>query len=380
LSTLGFAEWWIGEGGKFHVIGMEPESLQLELLNHPAPDFQGNVHCYGYQSTHPYPNPFNMPQDLDTGILNDPARAPVQATHQETYVPKPPAAPRKSTHGDTPTPKHARCAKRTFPPGAYRIWKEMSVQVPQSIAKTHSAKHLIFGRAAFYTIDLRLLSDVYLTALELVTWFPEHMIYWPDFVYRLGGAGWSPSDMIKYSYIVHGMNATSSVDIQQMAERDRSRLSHYRTCLGLARKDAPILHPYADFTCTNWQLPQIDKRITPGHIQNTFIDYYLSDVSEGIPLDMFPTGHNAGPLTAALELVRNHPDDPVYQSLKLSGVSQFVKNTSLFRTAEEAGLQTSPPLGVPHADYTASRLASAFVHLPQYHVSIVESYRRNTRT
>jgi hypothetical protein len=380
LPILGFAEWWIIQGGKFHMIGMKQASLQPQPLNGPAPEFQGSVHPYSSQSTPSDSTSLNMVQNVDTEMLSDPALTNVQVVQQKAHTPNPRAAARDRDFGGPSTTKLGHYTNRTFPPGAFRIWEEIGVKLPPHVARTHSAEHPIFGRAAFYTVDLRLLGDLYVTALELLTWFPEHMVYWPDFVYRFAGAGWIHSDMIKYYYIVHGMDSMSGLDIQRMAERDRSRLNHYRARLGLTQQDAPILHPYTDFTCSNWQLPQADKRIMRGlKFQNTFIDYYVSDIGDGIPPAMFPTGENAGPLTAALEIVRDNPDDPVCQSLKLSGVSQFVKDMGLFRTAEQAGLQTSPPPGVRHADSTASYVASAFIRQPQYNLSISSTYRRIAR-
>ncbi|KAL1608020.1 hypothetical protein SLS60_002959 [Paraconiothyrium brasiliense] len=382
VTRRDFPEWWISSGGKFHMVGMDEGfgnqvALQDAELNHHTPinvtaQISANVNVYAPLNTNS-----GMPQNAGHVA---PPNAP--AVYQGNSASSGASHPVRKLSGFA-TPKPGLYQFRALPAGALRIWREIGADVPVSVTLSHRSEHPVYTHAPFYTVDLRLLGDVYITAHELLTWFPDHLVYWPDCVRRLGGAGWTNSDMVKFIYVVRGMTSSASKEDALIAERDISRIGHYRGDLGLTQshqaKNGTVPQPYADLTCANFQDPRRHGHMQGGDMAS-LIDYYVSDLVDGVVPTMYPTGANASALTDVIQLVKDFPDYAECRALKLSGVSAFAKQMGLFRTAAEAGLQTSMHSGATHADSTALAAAAALVRRPEYEVAISGRYSRKART
>ncbi|KAJ4353598.1 uncharacterized protein N0V89_005328 [Didymosphaeria variabile] len=363
----GFAEWWITSGGKFHMLAMNHEFSHMPINFNFQMSTNVNVHA---------PLNINIGMPQNTSHVAPPN---VPAAYQQNSASGGPSESAKNT-SRIATPKPGLYQDRALPAGALRIWSEIGAQLPQV---SHRSEHPIYSHAPFYTVDLRLLGDVYITAHELLTWFPDHLGYWPDLIHRLAGGGWTDTDMIKFVYVVRGMTSSTSKEDARMAERDRSRIGHYRGDLGVTQTrqgtSKVVPRPYADLTCANWQDPRRATKIRGGDIEG-HIDYYVSDLADGVLPAMYPTGVNAGALTDVIRLVKDFPNDAECQALKLSGVSEFAKQMGLFQTVADAGLPNSVQPGGAHADSTALAAAAALVRRPGYEVSITGTYGHKPRT
>jgi hypothetical protein len=55
-----------------------------------------------------------------------------------------------------------------------------------------------------FTVDLRFLGDIEVSAEELLMFFPDHL-KWNDMIFRLAQNGWMPTDIARYINFTHGL-------------------------------------------------------------------------------------------------------------------------------------------------------------------------------
>lgn len=358
-SSKGFGDWWMSQGGKFHMLRTRPNipadqnEQQTETDSHMTADF--------HIDTPPHAD-LQDPFNAEFGLQHDPlyyAQPGSEYMLQDYKQNKPGGGTAKKSPKKTPDRHNVGVYQsRAFSVGTVRIWRENGIEIPPLRAKQHAFEHSVFSHAPFFTVDLRLLGDVYVTTHELLTWFPDSVAYWPDCADRFNRSLWAVSDMTKSMYIVRGLRNFGDVEFARMVERDRSRFGHYRARLGLNAGHSTASLPYADMTCANWQVPTTTRW---NNSMGRMIDYYVSDLCDGVLHNMYPVNENAGPLTDVIRLVRDAPNDHEWKNLKLSGVSEFAKNMGLFRTADQAGLPTNMLSTAPHADLAAAITAKALL-------------------
>lgn len=303
-TPVSFAEWWLSVGGRFFVqnlgngnslaVHYMPVGFDIEMENDV--DMDASV-------------------DHDAEVPPNPEQVVVQAAHQQDVASNKSQGIFSGRYG---LYKH-----HSFSTGVTRIWSEMGIVLPAAAVKEHMSYHPVYTLAPVFSVDLRLLGDVYVTDTELLTWFPDHLVFWPDCLDRLSGARWTVSGMLQVFYKAHGIDTTSGVDKETFI-RDRSRVCHQ-----LKRLGRPVPEPYTDLTFASWREPRECEMVRYNSIQQ-LTDYYVSDLADGVSLEKFPSGGNAGPLTTAIRITRDHPDDAEAQGLKLSGVSAFLKKHGLF--------------------------------------------------
>ncbi|KAK3201187.1 hypothetical protein GRF29_185g51929 [Pseudopithomyces chartarum] len=244
---------------------------------------------------------------------------------------------------DKATPKiHQGLLRRrtAHAPGAIRMWNTNSIMPPRGVAHIHP----IFSSAPPAAVDLRMLEDVYITARELMIWFPDHICKWSDCAERLAGAGWSSVVFYKFIYYVRGQLLEGQQPAPAATHRlIRNDLCRFNRFYRWVNPD-PNSPPYQDLTCGNWKVPPCG-RVT--HPADDLMDYYVSDLAYGVSRDKFPTGVDAGPLTAVIQHVLDNANHPHSQMLRLSDVAAFAKHIDVFRSGEQAGV-TGP--GETHVD------------------------------
>jgi hypothetical protein len=155
-------------------------------------------------------------------------------------------------------------------------------------------------------VNIRLLGDIEISAKELLTFFPDHLL-WHDAVYRLRQNGWTHNDMAEYINYVRDLKPLYNVN-------------HYTTNHQVQHADEVILlrehsntasrpaFRTTNFTTKGW-VPREKK--TP---RDT--DYHLVDLADGVV--EYPEGDGARLLTRAIKLAIARQDSDV----RLSGIEQ----------------------------------------------------------
>ncbi|KAF2450993.1 hypothetical protein P171DRAFT_480041 [Karstenula rhodostoma CBS 690.94] len=327
---MGFAEWWLSVGGRFWVRGLDKDG------NPPAcPDMPVDLNVQMEDDVN-----MDTPLDLDVEVPQNSAQVDVQAAHQQNAAPYSSRTAASAKHLRSISGRYGLYMHHTFSTGSLRMWSEMGIELPATVAQQHISYHPIFSFAPVYNVDLRLLGDIPVTDVELLTFFPDHLVFWPDMIYRLCSAGWQTAGMLRVMYAARGVNTYSAEDKGVMA-RDNSRVGHSRRILGVKVEEEPRLEPYTDLAMANWREPRKGDVMKYTCLRK-LTDYYVSDLADGVLPYMFPDGENGGPLTGAIRITRTHPDDAEVKALKLSGVSAFLKKHSLYPAAVSAGPQNPP--------------------------------------
>jgi hypothetical protein len=357
-----FPETWLKNGGKFDIrnlddaVHLHPNVfgnglMKVINLMSPAPQNQGTatLEAPAFQIS----DDFNATPMINKNIVifyndavdvappqvgqndrNDSESNTVNPAESNTVTPAEP---------DKATPKiHQGLLRRrtAYSPGAIRMWNTKSITPPRGVAHVHP----IFSSAPPAAVDLRMLEDIYITVLELLIWFPDHVSKWSDCVERLASAGWHSVTIFKIIYYARGHllagQQPAPAAIHRLLRNDLSRFGRFYKWV----KPDPNSPPFQDLTCGNWKVPHRGKVTHPA---DDLMDYYVSDLAYGVPRDMFPIGVNAGPLTAVIQYVLDNPNDPHSQTLRLSDVPAFAKHINVFRSGEQAGV-TVP--GQTHVD------------------------------
>ena len=338
VSKVGklFGEWWLAQGGKFRVID-DPSVIASQYPE------------YGNSALE------TIDFDLDSGDFTaylEPTSTDILNIDEDVEL----AQLLASTGNSGEIIKNGKSRPglykaRRQPLGALRVWQNMGLRIRPVMASQEKPEHPVYSHAPPVSVDIRLLGDIYITTHELLTFFPGHIAYWRDYVYRLGAANWSNAETVVFIYMVRGQLAYTN-QVAGMVHRDQSRFQKFRVSVGLNHGDeVPFFN---DLTCTQWVDPRPDN--TLGSILSTqLIDYYVSALAEGVPPENFPTGDNAGPLTDLIRHLQANPDLPECRTLTLRGASEFTKRLGIFRTSAQAGLDTTNVAPLLHANKTARR-------------------------
>lgn len=342
-----FGDWWLASGGKFRVVAEDTSDQDLKkALNDRA-----EVETFDLDL---------LDLDLDLNLdfedlpgTVEPTKVDILNLDKDTELAQLLATVGKSNQTQIKRGKYlvGPYTGRRHPPGAIRIWRESGLKVTPTMASESRREHPIFSHAPPACVDIRLLGDIYVTAHELLTFFPSHGCYWPDYTKRLASAHWKTYHICQMTYMVRG-ELLETNEVADMVARDCSRTWHYKVKVGL--KDGYVPPLYTDLTCVQWADPRPDYTLGP-NLRTQLTDYYVSDLADGVPPELYPTGENAGPLTDVIRYVQESLLLPECQSLTLRGVAELAKQLGLFRTAAQAGLDT---VGLPyyytHADHVAT--------------------------
>lgn len=335
-----FTDCWLAEGGKFHVTSV-------------ADDLSENT---GNQTSQPVTQSFDSESRNNTPELI--RASPLQLSNPSVPIPRtggwnvPSNSPSTSQGPATPNLLNTLIPQAA---GAWRIWQEMNSMLPVHSIIPRWDAHPVHSRAPPATVDLRLLEDVYLTAFELLAYFPCHSQRWHDYVKRFRGSQWGATDMFKLAYVIRGLITDEIPD--HIGKMTIAEATMFSRGLRSMQKNFPdpnitIYRPYEDLTCSKWVPPVRDRSIqfAYGDHDVYLMDYYVYDLADGLAPHLLPIGRNAGPLTAVVRYALDHADE--CKDLKLSDVSAFSKRMGLFQTSVEADLATSPE---EHADIDSAR-------------------------
>jgi hypothetical protein len=334
-----FTDCWLAEGGKFHVTSV-------------ADDFSENT---GNQTSQPVTQSFNSESRDNTPELT--RTSPLQLNNSSVPIPRAggsnvPSSPSGSQGPATPNLLNTLIPQAA---GAWRIWQEMNNMLPVHSITPRWDAHPVHSRAPPATVDLRLLKDVYVTAFELLAFFPCHSQRWHDYIKRFRASQWGAMDMYKLAYVIRGLITQVVPDpIGKMTVAESAMFSRGLRAMEKAFPDLDMatFRPYEDLTCANWMPPVRDRSIqfAYGDHDVYLMDYYVSDLVDGLLPHLLPIGRNAGPLTAVVRYALDHVDE--CKGLKLSDVPAFSKRMGFFQTSVEAGLATSAE---EHADIDSAR-------------------------
>ncbi|PVH97385.1 hypothetical protein DM02DRAFT_631179 [Periconia macrospinosa] len=191
----------------------------------------------------------------------------------------------------------------------------------------HGEEHGLSSHCTSQQADIRLL-DFDVTAVELLTYFPKHTI-WYGVADRLYRAGWTGDPIVKF------VNWSRAYQTHEYISR-------------------PIVN-YHQNNAQTWfaSHPNVPRTAKPSEMTDRTggkknieaHDYYLVDLAEGV--HQHPTGSDAGCLTRAIAYAREHGDDQV----KLSEVSYYIYENQLsgdalydFETADRLALERLNPI------------------------------------
>ncbi|KAH8725708.1 hypothetical protein GQ44DRAFT_796859 [Phaeosphaeriaceae sp. PMI808] len=171
--------------------------------------------------------------------------------------------------------------------------------------------HPMHSTLPIENVDIRVLGGIELSAEELLTFFPRHLL-WPDMLYRLSQNGWESKDVLNYINFTRGFVLPEAITYATMAKWKRDAKNAILSNFSKNR----CKWRTTCFTVTGWE-PRKYQFI------EGLLDYFLVDLMTGV--QHLPEGDGARLLTRAVRLAHRRGD----KDIRLGQIHEYIRKNLL---------------------------------------------------
>ena len=173
-------------------------------------------------------------------------------------------------------------------PARQRMWMAAHPGSPlPDEASTTTYNYLHIGTPA--CVNLTLLGELPITAIEILTYFPLHTI-WREILHRLNSAGWAAANIVEFIYWSRGIGCRDAIK--------RTAIQHQ---IGNTKNWATARTIIPAWSCANIST---DNGLQ-GH-RADLIDFPIINLVDGVLF--YPSGRDEGALTKAIQRCRSTND------------------------------------------------------------------------